>query len=101
MKMYMGYFQNFNEEEAVLIFANNVGEAKILALRDLNLEGGFINLRVRQLRAHPWLEKYATSDEPHTVVPDCCEGCELWGQSEMVDGYCSECSSLTKKENTA
>jgi len=98
LKMYMGYFEPAgSEEEAVLIFANTVREARKTGYPQMITDGDYTDFTVMQLPEHQSY-LYAEADQeklladvPHAVNPNTCSQCEMWGTGEQVDGVCERC----------
>ena len=82
-------------EYAVLVFAHNAKEARVLAWRGtIDLTDEWTDLAIRRLWNRPWLYQDidgVKADVPHVVdSPTGCKICEQWG-NELFDGICEQC----------
>src|SRR5680860_190594 len=95
MKAYMGYSQISGQSEAaVLIFANNIREAKKIGwdsiLCDI-CDNEYIDIGITQMKNSPWLFEEMKSNKPHVIEdPESCNECGLWGY-ELTDRVCENC----------
>lgn len=97
---------NSHNEYAILVFANNIKEAKKLAFPSLNSFGidEYIDMRVFLLKDKKFLYKQADKkllDEniAHVIEdPDGCLECFRWDVSELNENsICSICSDKTNQ----
>jgi hypothetical protein len=103
MKAYMGYSACMGSEEgAILIFANNLKEARRIGFYELLSLGiceDWIDCRVRWIKEADHLfymaDKVKLENGVANIVddPDVCESCGMWG-GVMRDGVCSYCTEL-------
>ena len=97
MKAYIGASRCMGSEEgAILIFANNIKEAKKLAwnnsLMSDMIDNEYTDLEVRWLKTSPWLFKEMKSKEPHVIEsPTMCKECQQWGYELDENGICEGC----------
>lgn len=100
IKTYMGYDGDIGpEEEAVLIFAHNLKEAKKLAVPVIQafFDSDYIAVRVCRLwnRDHLFAEadqKKLAQGIPHVIDSlKCCVECECWGYPLDKNGVCEPC----------
>jgi hypothetical protein len=96
LPMYMVYDYD-PTEGALLVFAPNRQEARVLASRDGWLgDARFIDIRARRIPDGPataHLRAAATSEGPHVVdSPPSCDACGTWG-ALTAEGGCSTCAS--------
>jgi len=114
MRAYMGYSRSAGRGEgAVLIFADTVREARVLAWHSVLNEmcdGEYLDVEVSWIRNSPWIFGEMLETSPHVVErPRVCSRCMTWGGSEIgEDGICDDCKEeeaicnaeeeLTRKE---
>lgn len=97
MKAYMAYNRVAGQNEgAVLIFANNIKEAKKLAWRSsigFEMTNRYIDVVVEIIRNEDYLFKQMVKNTPHCVEePLSCVRCNMWGTGDISeDGICSSC----------
>lgn len=99
MRAYMAYDYGGKELGAILVFANNLKEAKKLAYPALLdwFDLDFLDMRTVWLKNSPYLFKEANQELlknniPHVIdSPTICKNCELWGNELDINGFCSEC----------
>lgn len=93
MKAYMGYSRCSGPGEgAVLIFANNSREAKVVGWKYSDITDSYIDFGVNLIGEQAYHLGMAKKQEPHVIdcVPCCCE-CEKWGEVLGDDGLCDQC----------
>lgn len=97
MKAYMGSSRIAGTEAgAILIFANNIKEAKNLAwnngIMSEIIDGDYIDLEIKWLKNSPWLFEQMIGKKPHVIEsPTMCKGCMLWGYELDKDDLCESC----------
>jgi hypothetical protein len=99
------------EEVALLIFAHTARKARPLAwraLRNLNGDCDYTDIRVRWLRDAEHLERHDADPaklarrEAHVVdAPTACDDCGLWGEPIDEDGLCSPCADYQEANGEA
>jgi hypothetical protein len=98
-----------SEEGAILVFAHNAKEAKLLAwhngtIREI-IDGEYLQLRVSWMKHDDFMFKEADQEKlntniPHIVEsPTTCNNCDLWGLELNENGYCEDCAERIKCEN--
>jgi hypothetical protein len=100
LKKYMAREADEYAESAILVFANNAVEARKLAYYSYVFNRAYIDIRVRQIKGHEYLDKMYNTGEPR-VVRDIlsCKICERWGGGELnEDGICPECLEEIEEE---
>lgn len=98
LKAYSAY--NYDPEAgSILVFAYSHQQMKNIAYQAIQSieydEIEYTDIRGRLIKNSPWLMKEKVKDEPHWIEPKSCDLCGMWGQSEIIDGFCDEC----RKEN--
>lgn len=102
LKAYMGYSRSAGPEEgAILIFAHNAREAKLIGwnvLESIGICEEWIDIGINLIRNEPWLFEEAnqeklSADVSHVIDnPKICKNCEKWGESPIgPDGVCENC----------
>lgn len=101
MKAYMAYdADNGASQGACLILAENLKKAKALAWPVISCWGteDFTRMRVHLMKdaeARLFPKDLAALQEgiPKAIeTPECCPGCEMWGNTIMENGYCENCA---------
>ena len=89
----MGYSRSAGScEGAVLVFAHNAKEARILIWHNGLVVEDWIDTAVKLMRNSVWLYDEMVSQEPHVIdSPKVCVMCELWGNELNENDVCTEC----------
>lgn len=98
MKAYMIYNRIDGPHEcAILVFANNIKEAKKIAWRQSSvissIVDNYFDMGIQWIKNSPYLFKEMIKKEPHCIdSPLTCKICNCWGNGEInTDGICESC----------